>query len=526
MLRRIYILLLVLLGIGMTTSSFASNLCWVLLLVVWCASGHWREKWQRMKESSLLQFWVVLFLLHVVGLMWSENVSYALFDIQKKLPLIAVPMVVLTERPLGRKELRMVLGWYMTAVFVVSVIGVARYLTIPDLPYRKIVPYISHIRFALNICMAIVIAFGSIASRMMRCDRRRTDTVHLVVLCAYILWLGCFLWIIRSYTGILILMIVVPAMLLMFGRKKLSRKVFVGALVSVAVIYVVLGVRIVVLWQDYYRLQPIATAPLRTETAEGGIYTHACDGFIENGNYVNNYLCDEELERSWPERSQRGLQELTPNGYSVYSTLVRYLNACGQPKDAEGVASLREDDVRAIEQGVANPVYIEGAPLRKMVYVMIFERECARFHSIKDHSVLQRLALWQNGWKVSQAQPLIGTGTGDVVDRCTEQLRQDQSPLAEEGLHIHNQYLTLLVTFGWIGIAVLAVLFIRVVVRSPLCHKPYYVAHLLILMLSFVTEDTLETLAGILFAVFFASLFGSGAEKTVTPTHRDRPNNH
>ena len=58
--RRIYLVLIALLGASMVTSTWASNLVWVLLGVNWLLEGRWREKWQMARESRLLQAFLIL----------------------------------------------------------------------------------------------------------------------------------------------------------------------------------------------------------------------------------------------------------------------------------------------------------------------------------------------------------------------------------------------------------------------------------------------------------------------------------
>ena len=135
----------------MTTSVFFANMMWVLLLANWVFEWNWSEKFAAFRSQHLLQAFLVLLAVHVVWLVGTSNWSYALFDLQKKLPLFVIPLVVLTSAPLNRKELIGVGFCYMATVLVVSIIGLVRYLTIPDLPYRNIVPYISHIRFGMNV---------------------------------------------------------------------------------------------------------------------------------------------------------------------------------------------------------------------------------------------------------------------------------------------------------------------------------------------------------------------------------------
>ena len=116
--------------------------------------------------------------------------------------------------------------------------------------------------------------------------------------------------------------------------------------------------------------------------------------------------------------------------------------------------------------------------------------------------MLQRFELWRNGWRVFKKHPLLGTGTGDVVDECHKQLIIDASPLMGTKKHVHNQYLTFLVAFGIIGCGLLVFMFCRAV---PALHgqSTILVAWLLVILISCISENTLGTLAGILFCSWF-----------------------
>ena len=153
--------LLALLGGTMVTSVWAANLVWVLLGVNWLLEGRWREKCQMARESRLLQAYLILYVVLLVGMLWTQNTIHGLDVLRVKLPLLVVPLVMLTTRPLTGRARQTVLVIYAGTVLVVSVIAAVRLLTIPGLPYREAVPYISHIRFALCCCMVIFIALSS-----------------------------------------------------------------------------------------------------------------------------------------------------------------------------------------------------------------------------------------------------------------------------------------------------------------------------------------------------------------------------
>jgi hypothetical protein len=99
-------------------------------------------------------------------------------------------------------------------------------------------------------------------------------------------------------------------------------------------------------------------------------------------------------------------------------------------------------------------------------------------------------------------------GTGDVPDAFTKKYIETNSPLSENyRLRAHNQYITMAVALGipfliWFIITLIAPVFLQNKTSDYL-----YIAFLLTAIFSFLTEDTLETQAGLSFYAFFNSLF-------------------
>lgn len=71
----------------------------VLLFAVWLAEGKFHEKWNRLKRNGWVWPFVIFFLLHVVGLFYSEDVESGRFELEKKLSLVAVPLLAATGLP-------------------------------------------------------------------------------------------------------------------------------------------------------------------------------------------------------------------------------------------------------------------------------------------------------------------------------------------------------------------------------------------------------------------------------------------
>lgn len=507
--RVIYLILLCVLAVGMTTSNAVMNIAWVLLFANWLFEWDMKRKFSDFKHNYVLHAFLVLMALHLVGLLWTDNLFYGLDDIRRKLPLLAIPLVVLTSRPISRRQWRVPAFFYVTTVLVVTAIGFVRYLTIPDLPYRHIVPYISHIRFCLNICFSICI----LVSSMMCVDDLPSAGRRIALLISHgllIFWLLFFMLLLQSYTGFVILF-VTSIVALLCGWKKIRSRGLRWSLLS-AWLLLFLGIGGVCCYFVHEYYAPRLSAAPHKVTANGNPYTYAGDGLIENGSYVNDAVCEAELRAEWPKVSRFPIDSVTATGYPLYPALVRYLNAMGVTKDSSGVACLRPVDIRAIEQGVGNPIYLTDVSLRKMFYVRLFEYESYKaYHSVSNFTMLQRFELWKTGWAVFRQNWIYGTGTGDVVDQCHTQLCRDNSPLAGTSKHTHNQYLTLLVTFGAIGAAVVVFAFVWAICRRRLFSSVLWASCFVIIVISFLTEDTVETLAGAVFVAFFFCLLSQFA---------------
>lgn len=464
------------------------NLVWVLLGVVWLLSGGWDRKWNRIRSSKLLHAYVGLFVLYVVGLLWSSDLSAGLTLVRQMLPVLIVPLVVLSSDPLEPRQQKWVRWVYVVTVLCVSCIGVVRFLTIENLPYRDIVPYISHIRFSLNVCVVICVLFAEF-----------TKPVRLwakMLLLVGVFFLLGMLLLLQSYTGVLAMAVTALVTAVVSARKKV-----VG--LAVLLWALLLGVSV---WNvvEYYTIVYADGAAYPDETVNLRPYNENDDMFIESGGYVHRYVCREELEAQWALRSDIALDSVTSGGYSLYTTLIRYLNAMHVTKDSVGVSRLTDQDVAAVEQGIANPVYLRQGSIKKFYSVLLFEYEThRRYGQVSGFSMLQRLELWKAGWKLFASHPVCGVGPGDLASAHQSELLSMQSVLSGTSMHIHNQYLTWMAAFGLAGALLLVVLFARglkgVVSRNSLLAAAY----LTIILVSFIGEDTLDTLAGRMFFVYF-----------------------
>jgi hypothetical protein len=229
----------------------------------------------------------------------------------------------------------------------------------------------------------------------------------------------------------------------------------------------------------------------------------------ENGHWVYLYVQNDELKEVWKRRSNLDFDGTDKKGNSLRFTIYRYLTSKGLRKDAEGLESLSQDEILAIENSVANVDDLAKSSFRKRIKAILWEIQVYKSTGfMSGHSVTQRLEFWRAGERIIGKNWLLGTGTGDIVQAFDNEYHEMNSSLDKQfRWRSHNQYISMLATFGIFGL-----LWFLFVLFSPgfLCgmNKDYfYFIFLCVLLLSMLTEDTLEDQAGVTFYAFFTSFF-------------------
>ena len=113
---------LLMMAVGLTLSPFLMSLAQFWLVGIWIIDGavnkDFKEKWQRFSHNWVALLLVSLYLLHVVGLIYTSDFQYAFKDLRIKLPLLILPFVLSSMRPLCKKQFDLLLNVYVFSVFV------------------------------------------------------------------------------------------------------------------------------------------------------------------------------------------------------------------------------------------------------------------------------------------------------------------------------------------------------------------------------------------------------------------------
>ena len=500
-----YFIGLALMAASLTLSPFMMSVSQFLLLATWLFLGDpVKTKLQRFVHNKVAVVIVSLYILHVVGLLYTTDFAYALKDLRVKLPLVVFPLILSSTKPLDQRYTGWLMLIYVLSVAVATGISFSHYLQHDYTDIRKISRHISHIRFCLNIVLVIGITGYHLFTR------RMPWWEHMLCL-VLIIWFIYQLFIFESVSGYATFLgIIVAAMVYWFFSRVKNRK---RRILGIAVI---LGLPLLVAVLLYRTIapmlhaQPVDLATLEKKTAKGHDYWHDTLHFpVEDGQYVGLYLCPMELREAWNQRSSLDYDGVTTNGENLEATLIRYMASKGLRKDAEGMASLSDQDIHNVEQGIANYVNWTHPGVYARLSETVFEyNQYRRYNNPNGGSLSQRLEYTRASWLLIRKHPVFGVGTGDIPQAYQQAYDELQSPLEPQYRHkAHNQYLSITVGFGVIGLA----LFLFVLLYPYLAFQEnrtlLYTLFLTILLISMLPEDTIETQAGVSFYAFFNSLF-------------------
>lgn len=506
--ERIYFYWLILIAISLPLSIYTTSMFICQLATNWVLEGRFREKWNRFKSNRALQVFLLIFALHLIGLLWSENLSYGLKLVKIKLPLLALPVIIATSNSLDALRVKRILLIFSFTVFVASMASLMKLAGwLPGVveDYRDLSIFIHHIRFSLMVVLSLLISFYYLVFK--RGTITRAEVLYYVVI---LLWFPVFLILLKSLSGIMVAGLLAFFLLLralMEIRDQVIRFMILVPVLMIPLLAIVYFNRAV---DKYYTVDELTVLELDPYTIEGNPYKHYPERReIENGHYVWLYICDKELKEEWSRVSDLDYSGRTNNGNSLRTTLIRFLASKDLRKDAAGLKQLSEAEIRAIERGTANHIYLQRFRLYPRIYEVIWEFDRYKLgYPPNGKSVVQRYLYLKASWSIAKEHLLFGVGNGDVLQEFKKYYDAVDSPLkGKERRGVHNQYHTELIAFGLGGlllflVALVAPLFLARRQRSFLA-----TGFLILLMLSFFSGGTLDTATGAAFGGLFYSLF-------------------
>jgi len=460
----------------------------------------------RNKPAVIFSF---IYFIHLIALFNTSNFSYGMKDLRVKIPLLFFPLVFSSMKKLDYTQFRKLLLFYVTAIFAGTLISSYLLIRHNYLDIREISPFISSIRFGLNISFGFFILLYFVSADTYFSSRQKILMLLLAI------WFVLFLFFMESITSLSIIMLISLGFL--FIKACNSRRWFVKT--AFLLLFFLIPTATYLYLSNVVHKATTVSHVVKTPdkyTALGNPYTFdSVNRGVEDGKYVGWYLCEPELEKAWDKRSSFDYRSRDKKGEELRETLIRYLNSKNLRKDASGVAALSKKDIYWIENGIANYNYIAHPGLHSRILKIIKGYQV--YNSTGNpsgSSLMQRFEYWKAALGIIKHHFWIGVGTGDLEDAFYGQFSKMHSQLSPQFMfHAHNQYLAIWVAFGLVGFVIfLVALFYPLYINHA--YRDYFLAvFYAIILISMFSDDTLETHTGATLFAFFSALILFGKQR-------------
>ncbi|MBD78812.1 MAG: hypothetical protein CL840_07820 [Crocinitomicaceae bacterium] len=514
--RNLYILGFSALFFCLPVSVYVLSISQFFLGLIWLVERDYIQKLKRVAGNKYFWLFALLYLLHIVSLLYTSNFGDALDELRIKLPLLLVPFFFASIPKLSTKEYKIIAGFFILGLIIS--IGASYYLYYVEKDNLAFDPrnasrFVSHIRLSLMLALgSIMLGYEAITTRQNWAYKSALLIIAMVFL-AYMISL-------KMLTGIVVFIIALFIILelhLFSQNRKLFKLV---ALVLPIAISALIGLYVYSFVKTFIFPNVVDYSERVERSANGGKYDYHPEILqLENGNRVWDFLSEYEMEIAWDKRSEIKYKEKELTGQPIRVTLIRFLTSKNIRKDRYGVEALSEDEIEAIENGVTNYRFMTNKGLSKRIYETAWELHnyLVNKDNPSGNSVAQRIEFWKAAKHVINKNWLIGVGAGDLKDELNLAYTESNSVLNEKyRSKPHNQYITFFVYFGFIGL----VWFLIVLLQSYEALKKDIVgvSFFIIVTLSMITEDTLETQIGASFFIAFMGLYTIGLRHEDVPS--------
>lgn len=505
--RKVYFWLLLAVAVSLPTSKALMSIFPFLLLINWLWEGRLKEKFIVFRSNPSVWLLISVFGLYLLGLLWTDSLKWGIHDLKIQIPLLIFPLVIGTSEKLNFRQIKTIILIFTASVVFASFCSMYVWLGFSGTEIRDVRDislFISHIRFSLLINIVIFSLLWFVFNPKLNTSRKEKISYLAIVI-----WLMLFLLILKSFTGIVIFILVSLALAFWFSFRIKHVVLRFSVYVFMLMIPVFIGAYITRSINEFYHSEEFSKEELNAKTQLGNPYRHEPENHqLENGHFVFLFVSEDELREAWNQRSNFQYDSTYPEGFSKYA-LLRYMASLGLKKDAEGVSKLRDEDIRNIEKGIPNYLFANKYSLNNRIYQTIWEfNEYKNGASPAGSSVVQRIEYFKIAGQVVRENFWFGAGTGGYYPAY--QKKYDEHPFFSNPKfrqRSHNMFLSYWVDFGLIGLLFICFAYTYPVFRERKMKSYLLLTFSLIVLLSFLNEDTLNNHDAITFFAFFFSLF-------------------
>lgn len=466
-------------------------------------SGNLKEKGRFIAKEKSLWMLAGVYLIYLIGMLFCKNPTTGLWELSRYLFWMTLPVSIALIPNVTEKKI-----WILLLIYIFFVLGAtisttirivfADHFQIANIRYAA---HISHVSLSIQVVYAIFILLVSRELKLPIFEKLNKWIIY--ALCA---WFFVFLgfqkslnaWLALYGAGIVFFLWLTNRM----KHKTLARSLF-------AVFIIIPFIYVGTIAYSYFKIKD-ERPNVEVKTELGNPYSFKFDDFQkENGHYVYWYINNDELKTAWNSVSDIKIDEKDNAGYHIYYTLLRYMTSKGLKKDAQGVASLSEQDIQNIQQGTSNYIFAEKKySLQPRIYQTIWEIDYY-YHTgdPNDQSLSQRIEFLKAACYIIKHN-IWGVGTGNYLVAFKDAFVQIDSQLKPElQNNVHNQYINYIVKFGLLGFLIIMIFIITPIIQKRQFSNILSLIMIVIVAITCMGETTLETHHGLHFFLFFISLY-------------------
>ena len=144
-----YQYLLIALAFLLPLTVFGGNLIIVIIVILWLISGHYKSKFNQIINTKLLLASIVFFCLHVIGLLWTEDLEWGLHIIHKMWYFLLLYPILYTI--VKKEHINLYVYAFLLAILITEVLSYLVWFEIIA-PFKNATvpnptPFMSHISY-------------------------------------------------------------------------------------------------------------------------------------------------------------------------------------------------------------------------------------------------------------------------------------------------------------------------------------------------------------------------------------------
>ncbi|MCO5260144.1 MAG: O-antigen ligase family protein [Crocinitomicaceae bacterium] len=482
-----------LIAIGMPTTKVLMSFGLTFAIANWILEGNFAKKWEIIRSNKALLFLIGFYVLLLVGLLWSWDIAQGLKDLKSRLPFLFLPLIIATSPKIELKWINFLLYLFLGALFLTSIYNVLYYHFATDAidDIRGLSRFASHIRYSL----LIVLGFGTCIWFQIK---QRKLRVFYLVLAGWFVYYTIYSQILSGFLALILAIYIISFYLLFYWKKWMA---YTWAVLFFSFVG---GTLFQVFNLSHESIDCSKLPPL---TDKGIAYNHDCRAFSEiNGKAILAYYSEVELYLNWITVSDVEFFGKDKKGGDIRMTLARYLTSLGVTKDEKGFKLLTKQDIQNIEDGYTYPNERNELFMPRLYGI---KYQLLNNKAPNGHSLLQRLEHWKTSVYIIKKHWMYGVGTGGnqkVFDKAYDETNSPLNP--ENRVRSHNMFLTVTISYGIVGLLFFTTLLIVLLSISWKQKNLLGLISLVVIISSFLIEDTIETQLGVtIFGFFVALLF-------------------